>query len=517
MSRAPARSSGVTAAVVTAVLAAAAGVLVAVSPSIGLGAVLGVLALLLAVRLDPKTLAVSGLVIVLMAKSLEIGTGWGPATYSDEIATAYLTIVLVGRRLWLGAPLRRPPGLGLFAVFTVFGIISSAVSAVPLSIASAGGILVVKGVLLYFALSQIDWTAADIPWLARFGAWVVGIALACAAVNLVIPGPWAAVLANTGHPQYRSALPSLIGPFTHPLLFGNFMALCGIACAAPLLYWAQARARAKGAPALLGGSFLGAVLSFRRTAIVGMLAALAFLALRRRSASLLVTAVLVIPIAGLVLYPVIHEVYDATYTSYIVDAMSSARTRMTIDSFTLAMQHFPFGVGFGRFGSAIARDNYSIEYMRLGYDHVYGLGSPNNPHNHGRFLTDTQWPAILGEAGAVGAAFFIGGLWRIFSTFRRAARVPGLALRLLGITGMGWTVHILIESVAYPVFVTTPTSPMLFGIAAITYVIWAGQDTEDGAADEASTGVAPADVSPADGTDDDAEGRRPVAVVPPTP
>jgi hypothetical protein len=343
---------------------------------------------------------------------------------------------------------------------------------VPLSIASAGGILVVKGVLLYFALAQVDWTVADVPWLARVSAWVLGIALACAAVNLVLPVQWAAVLANTGHPQYRSFLPSLIGPFTHPLLFGNFMALAGIACAAPLLYWAEARTTAKGARSLLVGSVLGAVLSFRRTAIVGMLASLSFLALRRRSASLLLTAALVVPIAGLVLYPVIHEVYVATYTNFIVEGMDNARTRMTIDSVTLAFQHFPFGVGFGRFGSAIARDNYSIEYLRLGYDHVYGLGSPNNPHNHGRYLTDTQWPSILGEAGLIGALFFIAGLWRIFTTFRQAGRAAALPLRLLGITGMGWMVHILLESVAYPVFVTTPTSPMLFGLAAIAYVIW---------------------------------------------
>jgi hypothetical protein len=62
-------------------------------------------------------------------------------------------------------------------------------------------------------------------------------------------------------------------------------------------------------------------------------------------------------------------------------------------------------------------------------------------------------------------------LWRIFATFRKAARVDHLALSLLGLVGMGWAVHILVESIAYPVFVTAPTSPMLFGLAAITYVI----------------------------------------------
>jgi hypothetical protein len=303
------------------------------------------------------------------------------------------------------------------------------VSAVPYAIASAGGILVVKGVLLYFALAQVDWTREDITWLTRTAAWIVSVALFCALINLVLPAQWTAVFANTGQAQYRSFLPSLIGPFTHPLQFGNFMSLVAIACATPLLYRARTQPRATGTTALFLASALSAVLSFRRTAVVGMLAGLSYLALRRRHASLLVTALLVLPVAGVVLYPVVRDVAEATYQNFIVDAAENARTRMTVDSVALAIQHFPFGVGFGRFGSAIARDFYSIEYFRLGYDAVNGLGSPGNPNNHGRWLTDTQWPAILGETGIVGAAFFVAGLWRIVATFRKASHAAFLPLR----------------------------------------------------------------------------------------
>jgi hypothetical protein len=159
---------------------------------------------------------------------------------------------------------------------------------------------------------------------------------------------------------------------------------------------------------------------------------------------------------------------------------------LTVDSVALAVQHFPFGVGFGRFGSAIAADNYSIEYTRLGYDAVRGLASPGNPNNHGRWLTDTQWPAIVGEAGIIGAVFFVAGLGRIFMTFRQAGRSAHLPLCLLGLTGMGWTVNILIESVAFPVYVTAPTSALLFGLAAITYVILTGSPSAPDAVDERS-------------------------------
>jgi hypothetical protein len=197
-------------------------------------------------------------------------------------------------------------------------------------------------------------------------------------------------------------------------------------------------------------------------------------------------------VAGIVLYPVFLDVAVATYNNFVVEGTDNARTRMTVDSVTLALQHFPFGVGFGRFGSAIARDNYSIEYVRLGYDAVRGLAGPGNPNNHGRWLTDTQWPAIVGEAGIAGALFFVAGLGRIFMTFRNAGRATDLPLRLLGLTGMGWSVHILIESVAYPVFVTAPTSPMLFGLAAITYVILTTGSPTELAASEESPPVAAA-------------------------
>jgi hypothetical protein len=208
-----------------------------------------------------------------------------------------------------------------------------------------------------------------------------------------------------------------------------------------------------------------------------MLAGLSFLALRRRHAGVLLTALLLLPIAGIALYPLVQQIAVVTYDAYIVAGQDNARTRMTVDSFALAVQHFPFGVGLGRFGSAIAREVYSPEYVRLGYDAVYGLGSPGNPHNHGRFLTDTQWPAIVGEAGLLGLLLFLLGLGAMALAFRRASHAADVRLRMFGLVGLGWMVHILIESVAYPVFVTAPTSPLLFGLAAVTAVMTTAERT----------------------------------------
>jgi hypothetical protein len=471
----PRRTAAVTGAL-TAAAAASAGVSIALWNVVGLAAVLGVLTLALAARVEAKTVAVVGLLGVLMSMTFEVASGWQAATYSDEVIIAYLGVVLVGRRLLQRRALFRPPGTWMFVLFAVLGAISSVVSSVPLGIAAAGCVLVVKGALLYFALAQLDWSVADIGWLTRAATWTLGIVLACGLINLAVPTAWSAVFSNTGHPQYRSILPSLTGPFTHPLQFGGFTAMAAIACATVLMF--RSGQRAGSAKGLLLASVLATVLSFRRTAIVGLLAALSFLALRRRHASVMITTLLLLPIAAITLYPIVQQVAVSTYDSVVVDWEENARTRMTVDSVSLALEHFPLGVGFGRFGSAIAREDYSPEYVRLGYDSVYGLGSPGNPHNHGRFLTDTQWPEIVGEAGLVGASFFVAGLVGIVMTFRRASRAAHPGLRLLGVTGLGWSVHILLTSVAYPVYIITPTAPLLFGLGAITAVMVARQAAE---------------------------------------
>jgi hypothetical protein len=454
-------------AVGTAVAAVACGALVAGLGLLGIAAVLGLLLLALASRLNSKTLAVVGLVAVLLSRTVDVMVEWTPAEYLDEVVTVYLAAIIVGRRLIAGLPLRRPPGLIMFTLFAVAGAVSSVVNDVPLSIAAAGGILAVKGVVLYFVLSQIGWTRADIGWLGKTAAWALGIVLATALVNLVIPNQWSALFSNTGAPQYRSFLPSLVGPFTHPLQFGNFMALAGVACWAVILLGMRAR----GARAFLVASAIGAVLSFRRTAIVGMLASLSFLSLKRKHVGVIVMGLVAVPLLIIALAPVIREVALTTYLDFVAGSEDNARSRMTLDSIALAVQHFPFGVGFGRFGSSVAADNYSIEYSKLDYDHVYGLAGPDNPNNHGRYLTDTQWPAIVGETGLIGALCFAAGLWLVYRMFRRASQDAKRAIGVLGLTGMGWSVHIALQSFAYPVYVLTPTAPMLFGLAAITYAI----------------------------------------------
>jgi hypothetical protein len=56
-------------------------------------------------------------------------------------------------------------------------------------------------------------------------------------------------------------------------------------------------------------------------------------------------------------------------------------------------------------------------------------------------------------------------MYRRFRTAWRSEAAPWL--RCVGLTGLGWTVMMLIDSVASPVFNAAPTFPLLFALGAM--------------------------------------------------
>lgn len=96
----------------------------------------------------------------------------------------------------------------------------------------------------------------------------------------------------------------------------------------------------------------------------------------------------------------------------------SARSRLTLDSLTIAKESFPFGKGLATFGTDTARNFYSPLYIRFGYSDIYGLGGANL-----NYLTDTFWPAILGQYGIFGLFTFGLILRSLFSRLIRLLKI----------------------------------------------------------------------------------------------
>lgn len=82
---------------------------------------------------------------------------------------------------------------------------------------------------------------------------------------------------------------------------------------------------------------------------------------------------------------------------FFADESEAARKILLQYGFVTAKTYFPFGAGFGSYGTAVARDAYSILYTQYDFNEYWGLVEG------GRFLTDNYWPAIMGEFGFIGA------------------------------------------------------------------------------------------------------------------
>ena len=131
------------------------------------------------------------------------------------------------------------------------------------------------------------WSAAWRTLYLLFAALTVLIlfVLAASVVNLAIPGPWEAVLVtDTNAAESRSFLPSLVGPFTHPLDLGQFTALSFVALAA----WRVTVRRTTFTLVLLVASGLGALATARRTAIGSVVAMWLWLQAKMRTTAVLV-------------------------------------------------------------------------------------------------------------------------------------------------------------------------------------------------------------------------------------
>jgi hypothetical protein len=448
-------------AIIAATIATLVGAAAAVAPLPTLAVVAAAAAFVMAF-FAPRAAVAIAVLAILFVRPIERLTSIDGLSYLDEAAVAMCVVMLPLRRVMARRPLRTFPGQWWFTGFFVVGILSGVVLHVPPVIYLSGAFVLGKGLLLAWAVAQIDWAPRHLVKSARIGTFLMVVSLVACAANLAAPSAWNAVMASDANAvQPRSFLPSLIGPFTHPIDLGQFMALSAVAVAA----WRAAVRKGPLTMALLIGTVAGAGLTARRTAAASLTAAWLTVQAMVRSTRVLLVLVVCLPVALVLLVGPVTHVVQVTYHDYIGKGTPEARTVLTLDSFAVAADHFPAGAGFGRFGSAVAATNYSPEYLARGYTHIWGLG---RTAQDGRFLTDTEWPAIIGETGFLGAAMFAMGLFAIFRAGRRLVRGDGDPLRRwAGLTSVGWLVALLVESVGTVSFTGPPVSGAFFALVGV--------------------------------------------------
>lgn len=430
------------------------------APELGIGALVGLFTLGLSLY-RPKAFVMGALVLIVFSGTLQTLGGSLPLSSLDEALVLYCVVFTSLRRLFSGRTLASFPGLPFFALFVAFGLVSAAVHAVPPGVALPGLLLAVKGLLFGFAVAQLDWEPGDIRRIARVGAGIaVAIVVACA-VNLVAPGPWMSVFAPGLSADKYLGLTSVVGPFARPAALGRMAAMLAVATFAYRVVVHSSRFNAFLLAAL--GGF--AILSFRVKTLVALGVSLILIGVRRFGTNGIIVLIVVAPVAIVLLGGVIGNFVGADVQRYIFD--SSARSTMTTASFDVASIYAPWGAGFGRFGSFIAATDYSPEYISRGFNAIWGLSRDGN----GAFLTDTAWPAVIGEAGWLGAGAFAVGLIVVLRLFSRRDPLDDTMTVWLRLTGMGWFTVMMIESIAAPVFTSAPSYPLMFAVAGLVVAL----------------------------------------------
>ncbi len=332
------------------------------------------------------------------------------------------------------------------------GMVSAALAHVPTTTALLGAFLAAKFSAFLLVALTINWDDRDAARVVR-GALILGPVLLGSGVLLrILPPELSAVFLDPSTEVERllgrGELESMHGLFIHPGLFGWAMAVVGCYAIASLT-----TRRTLLAEVALVTSAVGIVASLRRKPLVALpVAALgAALGVGNRRQRLGIVALLLALLGGMSLFgrDRVKTVVDDTMTSYLDPyAPTTARSLLYLTGWRIAEDHFPFGVGFGRFGGYVSQIRYSPVYDQYGLSSVYGL-TRDTP----TYMQDTYWPHIVGEAGVVGAlvlaALFI-QLWRGSVHVARVSLNPHR--RTLAIAASMVLLEGIAESAAAPVF-----------------------------------------------------------------
>jgi hypothetical protein len=410
----------------------------------------------------PKTLIAVTVLATVFAPTLINATGLGGLDYADEVLVIASVVVAyssaaIGRRaiVWL-------PGGGWFVVFLAIAALSGIVSQASFILMGQDAFLLLKGVLFAAAVAQLEWTTADIQRTAKIGAWLIGAIIIGAVVNLAIPGAWLPIF-SASELNARGGVSNVISFFGHPSSFGQVMALSAIA----LLCYRQVVRKSPITLILFVGSVAGALVSVRRKAIIGLAVVIGWVGFTRKPLPTTLVLIVAAPIVALIFGDALLSALNGVYIEYFVNPDGAARTVLYSGSVTVANDRFPLGAGLSLYGTFVAASNYSPVYTELGFPGVWGL------QLDGRFLTDTFWPAILGEGGWFGLVSFALGLIMLAVTSLRLSRKAQDPLhRWVGIVGFAWSLEFLLESVASPVYVSPPTNLLLFGLLGLAAALW---------------------------------------------
>lgn len=389
------------------------------------------------------------------------------------------------------------PREAALAVFIIAALASTVVAGVATNTAVPGLILVTKAIVFFYVV-----LVTPFPQWAIRGALRVGLAVGLAVMVLgliesVNPPAFQAVFGLPEYDKSRGEGAVVKSLFAHPALFGFFTTTVALFAFAQYQVTRQWRWLAVGL-----FMSLGPFLSARRRAILALLGSLTAgfaESLRRERRPRQVGRAWLPVLGGLVLIGAVFfsglaSLYASTVDKYweeigITGELGSggsgtfgesdnpqARLALYFGSVLVVRDRFPFGGGLGRYGTWMSREHYSGLYQQYGLDEVRGLKA-----RRPSAVTDTFWPAILGETGPVGLLGYLGYLGSLgFILWREAARDDGPLLRVLRFGAGMIFAQAMIESLASSMFHSPPRVYLFYlAVGAVAAIAWRRRAAED--------------------------------------
>jgi hypothetical protein len=384
----------------------------------------------------------------------------------DEIVVpAMFAVAIVRTRPWQRG-LIEPRREGTLLVMFGFGVVSSVVNGVPFAVWSLGFLLVAKVFAFLYVVVWHDFEPRDIRQLYPLVLAVGVVVLALVPIEAIDPEWFRQVLNLSVISTPREGLPSVKSVFYHPVLFAWFSAFVGLYLAAGYVvlrrWWLALGAALFGVATILAGR-RRAISSVAVALVGGIVAHFARVRSWRATARAWWPAAVAALVLALAFLPSLIGLADLTLTPGASDA--DVRGELYTTSVLIARDSFPFGVGFGRYGSGVSRAPYSPVYAQYGLDRIDGL-SPA----HSSFVSDTFWPRVLGETGALGLIALV--LFTLILTrqvWRAAQLLTSDRLTQAFVLGT-WMVFVqaLVETLASSLFDSPPRIYLLFGAVGVT-------------------------------------------------
>ena len=121
-----------------------------------------------------------------------------------------------------------------------------------------------------------------------------------------------------------------------------------------------------------------------------------------------------ITFSKLSIFVIIAVLIGIPQLEYYFSTAGTARKELLEKSIDIAKDYFPFGTGFGTYGTFVTGKSYSPIYYMYGLSEIWGL-TPESPG----FVSDGFWYAIIGQFGFLGLICYLSILYIIIKRIQR--------------------------------------------------------------------------------------------------